>query len=450
MDHSIVVDCLIDKLDDFQRDIQTDIDGCLKVHLSSLYWPYKQNNVVQEALQEEFHQLVKPLQYPTQNSIAYTDAWTSHLFAQLDLCTAGWCRSLLHYLYAAFEQSDALRWIAGRSKMPVDELIKTTDPIRTLAWLKLWMTHRYPHILLFLFGHNEHKKFRNWRSMDLEKAICYLPVFMLWQLDDITASPKWSTLALDLAAGKNVQKSKYCPYPFNKKMAHYFTNAPKTLSHTEASWYGIIAGLKGDIRLISIFHQHYRGVNKPLSFLQPIIKLLSQGASNMEYYELRQLLAYLQHLWDEHGKLKIKGWTFASLVRRANEWQREMYIRRASGGGVNQSWAGAAYAPYLAEGEKHIYRITQLTSTTALFEEGRDMRHCVGSYFYKCTSQGTSIWSLRQYTGEKYKRLVTIEVSSRHEIVQARRKLNAMPDKVQLNLIRKWAQREGLSFGKRI
>ena len=232
-------------------------------------------------------------------------------------------------------------------------------------------------------------------------------------------------------------------------MAHFFTNAPVGLNITEATWYGIIAGLDGDTRLVPIFKDYYRTMDKPLSLLQPIIKLLSPVPSSVEHYELLQLLGYLQHLWDEHGKLPVKGWTFASLVRRFNEWQQEISMRRYRGSHP-QSWSGAAYTPYLAEGEKHTYRIVQLTSSSALFQEGKDMRHCVGGYFHKCNTQGTSIWSLRQYTDEKYKRLVTIEVSSHHQIVQARKRLNAMPEKAHLDLIRKWAQREGLSFARSI
>jgi hypothetical protein len=443
LDHSIVVDCLADKLDDFQYEIQTDIDGFLKIHLGSLYRAYKQNGFDMEALKEELLQLVAPLQYPNPSSIAYADAWTDHLCTPLSICVSDWCRSLLHYLYTDFEQSELLQWIAHRFQMPVDELLKTTDSISALAWLKLWMTHRYPNILSFLFGMSQHKKYRSWGKMDLKKVICYLPVFMLCQLDEVIP------LALDLAKGKNVRQSRHCPYPFNKKMTHYFTNAPIGLTITEATWYGIIAGLKGDTRLVSIFSSFYNEINRPLSFLQPIIRILSQGPPSTDDHELRQLLAYLQHLWDEQAELRIKGWTFASLVRRSNEWQQEMSMRRYRGH-FHQSWSGAAYAPYLAEGEKYTYRIVQLTSSSALFQEGKDMRHCVGGYFHKCSNQGTSIWSLRQYTDEKYKRLVTIEVSSHHQIVQARKRLNAMPEKAHLDLIRKWAQREGLSFARSI
>ena len=176
---------MTDKLDDFQYEIQTDVDGFLKVYLGPLYWAYKQDGFDLEALKEELLQLVEPLQYPTPSSIAYADAWTNHLCTHLSICVADWCRSLLHYLYTDFEQSELLQWIAHRFQMPIDELLKTTDSISTLAWLKLWMVHHYPNILPFLFDKAQHKKYRSWKSMDLKKAICYLPVFMLCHLDDV-------------------------------------------------------------------------------------------------------------------------------------------------------------------------------------------------------------------------------------------------------------------------
>ncbi len=74
------------------------------------------------------------------------------------------------------------------------------------------------------------------------------------------------------------------------------------------------------------------------------------------------------------------------------------------------------------------------------------MRHCVGSYASKCLRGGTSIWSLRQVQSEQIKRLVTIEVSPKGQIVQARKKLNAAPEKWQWSLIRQWAKREHLGI----
>ncbi len=111
---------------------------------------------------------------------------------------------------------------------------------------------------------------------------------------------------------------------------------------------------------------------------------------------------------------------------------------------IPQSWPGVPYQAFELELENEVYHILQLTSAKELYEEGRKMKHCVGSYISKCLNGKASIWSLRQITATEHKRLVTIEVSKHHHIVQARKKRNASPDKFHWELIRRWAARENL------
>ena len=143
----------------------------------------------------------------------------------------------------------------------------------------------------------------------------------------------------------------------------------------------------------------------------------------------------------------MKGLTLETLRRRTDEWHDELSRRwevEVSGIPYAPTWKGASYQELELEQQGSIYRIVQLTSVADLREEGRAMRHCVGGYAWKCQRDGTSIWSLRQITEEQPLRLVTIEVSNTHMIVQAKQKHNASPTNFQWELIRKWAGMEQL------
>ena len=74
------------------------------------------------------------------------------------------------------------------------------------------------------------------------------------------------------------------------------------------------------------------------------------------------------------------------------------------------------------------------------------MRHCVGSYAYSCARGDRSIWSLRYNDELENKRLVTIDVSQKHHILQARGKMNRTPPDEHLTIIHLWADREGITY----
>ena len=78
--------------------------------------------------------------------------------------------------------------------------------------------------------------------------------------------------------------------------------------------------------------------------------------------------------------------------------------------------------------------------------EGKKMRHCVGSYTYKCVQGMSSIWSLRKLQYGQAERLVTIEVDKDRVIIQARGKFNCNPSDFERELIDLWAMAEGLKF----
>lgn len=93
--------------------------------------------------------------------------------------------------------------------------------------------------------------------------------------------------------------------------------------------------------------------------------------------------------------------------------------------------------------------ISQLTCRNELILEGKRLRHCVGSYWDSCLKAITSIWSMETRDILRNRALVTIEVLPKsREIWQIRGFCNRLPRKREIEIIRKWAEKESLSMGK--
>lgn len=121
----------------------------------------------------------------------------------------------------------------------------------------------------------------------------------------------------------------------------------------------------------------------------------------------------------------------------------------ACSGGVQWSPTGVeGWTWFEASGPNAVaWHIVELLGAAALQEEGRAMRHCVGTYVGRCVRGTSRIWSLRVQRGnEAPASRVTIEVSPRQRwIVQVRGRLNRRPPDAQLQIIRAWAAERGLT-----
>jgi hypothetical protein len=91
------------------------------------------------------------------------------------------------------------------------------------------------------------------------------------------------------------------------------------------------------------------------------------------------------------------------------------------------------------------WTITEITSSAELRAEGLSMRHCVYSYLARCRRRLTSIWSLKQVSGQDDTRVLTIEVHNRsRSIVQVKGKRNRHPTGDEMSVVKTWAQAENL------
>lgn len=444
MDHSIVIDLFEEKLLEIESLVRSDVKAFVEVDMWPLYRAFQRQGVGIMELEQELLQFVQSHKTPSIHSWTFVDEWVTYY----DVGVLNKCRTLLSALYLEFENSAFFQWIGERFEMSREEILNSADQSRVYAWFVLWMTHIYPNTALFLLGKEVINPYSWLQEISLKKLVFYLPKFIFWSIRSCLFTAKNRFLVKKLAEGEHIRHISSCPASFTKKMAHFFVNAPKGLHLEEAAWYAIVLGLGGNQLLFTVFKNHYGNSLKDMSFIKPIINFFVTIEEQIEVEELQEFLGYFQHLWDEKESFSLKGWTLASLRRRTNQWYEEVnqrWVPFQAIPGFDKTWPGASYEPFERKENDTVYRIVQLTSIQELYEEGRKMKHCVGGYAQKCQQQGISIWSLREEKFDQSQRLVTLEISKDHRIVQARRKFNGAPKKFHWELIKKWAEKERLS-----
>ena len=407
---------------------------------------------------DELKQLIQREPPFTDNTIAVVDEWTIKIFAKEGFSTVNNSRELLIYILAAFEDDDAFGWLAERFNCSKEVLLETAGSEIIFEWLLLWLHLYYPNLKLFLFGLKFHKAIKWLEHTPLKQVILYLPKFMLWGYPKSLNVAQKRFVARKLAEGLSLRKIKPLPFPFSKKMAHFFTNAPKHLDYDQAVQYAFVKSLGGNDELLGVLQNRFYNWDCRIDFIKNVVTLFQRIGMPDNTMNWDSVMGFLQHLWDETGCLPTKGWTLQSFKRRLedyyNDINRLMQANHYHPNGytyqqytTEQRWGGANYAPFeFVDDEQENYQIVQLTTGKALEKEGLFMHHCVGSYIWKCVEYGTSIWSLRLVGDEHFERLVTIEISIEHQIVQARGKMNAEPKAAHWDVIKRWARREGIKI----
>ena len=88
-----------------------------------------------------------------------------------------------------------------------------------------------------------------------------------------------------------------------------------------------------------------------------------------------------------------------------------------------------------------LIKIKELTSSRELYNEGRKMHHCVGSYAQNCHMGCIHIFS---YTINDENTL-TIE-TDRSQILQIRGKCNRLPSTNEKSIINRWAKKFNILY----
>lgn len=216
-------------------------------------------------------------------------------------------------------------------------------------------------------------------------------------------------------------------------------------------------------KIFSRYTKNKAMINEVLKSKSPNVnddKLLAEVLSllSKEYmFDINMLIPlfdYIKHLKRqliEEGKLfKLKGQNIERLLTGMKLWH-DSGIK-----GKNMSWltSGIPAFSYIKENKIHPikeveYKIKELLTSNQLSEEGRKLRHCVGSYADSCEKGRAKIFSMRVMEMGMTKNLLTIETNRFLKVVQVRGKLNRSATEVEKNIIRKWSKETGVIYNEK-
>lgn len=269
-------------------------------------------------------------------------------------------------------------------------------------------------------------------------------------------------LFVHIGRGNNPRTGR-TPVPLSKKEAHFFLTAPDHYSIEGAVRWGQVLALGGSPRLVDAL------VATPLGatfaheeFWSSVLRFFVDNPM-LDPASVGPLIDYIDHqkfrstdVVQADGRVRTEpppqpGFSMArrtpaALLAQMERWHARLGRAHAAGA---VSWAPAGPAEFTWETGRtnaKVWTIRELRSSQALLLEGRAMKHCVSSYARSCAAGRCSIWSLEVRSRDGLEKRQTVEVSRQGVIVQSRGKLNALPKQQDLDVLRRWAEREGLAL----
>ena len=267
-----------------------------------------------------------------------------------------------------------------------------------------------------------------------------------------------------LGSGKNIRTAK-TPIPLTKRMAHHFLDAPDDYSIENALRWGQVHALGGDRRLTeallgtrlsdSFDHDEFWItvirflIDNPLLDRQhvgPVIDYLGH-----QKFDSREELigpGQVEIIPPPHPNLIMRGRTPDSLLRQIDRWHRRLGRSEAAKAVYFRKSGIHAFERKTGRDKKTIWTIRELLSGQALTQEGRAMHHCVATYAGSCARGQCSIWAMERNSPEGLVKHQTVEVNHHGVIIESRGKYNRLPTVREFDMLRAWADQEGLTISR--
>ncbi|WP_338790252.1 PcfJ domain-containing protein [Bernardetia sp. MNP-M8] len=279
----------------------------------------------------------------------------------------------------------------------------------------------------------------------------------LWFDSENKLSRSWF---IDVGQGKNTSKLNHFPTILTKKEAHYFTKAPSKFTFIAAIRYGQVKAIGGTTGFINNLVQTDLGkyLYPKEGFWKEVIAFLFRNNPTATAHQLDIVVEYIwtqkfARLWGQNTKgqvvqknpsdpnFDLKGRTWDSLWKKAFEWFKVVGFSRQT----PQEWAHFMMEDnYVRAKTGQCFVFQQLLTKQELFEEGKNMNHCVGSYVSDCKNSKSAIFSMQNVLSRNNS-LVTIEVDPKtRKIVQTSRRFNHFPSDFEKEIIKEWAKQNDL------
>ena len=262
---------------------------------------------------------------------------------------------------------------------------------------------------------------------------------------------------LHVAAGNNIRKCR-TDIQMTKRMAHFFVQAPASLSVQEALRWSQVRGLGGGPALANAILATRLGREfENEAFWSTVVQWFVRF-SELDTSQVSPIVDFLQfHRFETLGgnrplmpNLCMKRRTPESLVRQVERWHRGL---RETNLFQQRQWQPSELGTFeFKEGQpgNENYRhwiIRELVCTRSLWVEGRQLGHCVATYAQMCVSRKCSIWTMECFANDYLRKHVTIEVNgSNTRIIQARGRGNRRVNERERRVLNRWADQTGMQI----
>lgn len=284
------------------------------------------------------------------------------------------------------------------------------------------------------------------------------------------ADPDWY---VHVAQGGNLCTAERLPVPLTRRMAHAALNlAPGGLNLVEAIRWAQVTVAGGTERLARAVTRTSLGRELGTVEEEAFWLTVLDWAARQEELDPQQVGPLLDYLrarrfgdrvlrTEADPRFSMKGRTVRAVRELEREWHRELARVEVAPRGraaalppnIPDTFAPSGFGGLtLNRGKARnptVWTVREILTFAELVAEGREMHHCVASYWSWMESGRCSIWSLRMLLpgAPAARRMATLEVQNqRRAIVQARGPANRGLTPQEVDIVAAWAIREGLEL----
>lgn len=258
---------------------------------------------------------------------------------------------------------------------------------------------------------------------------------------------KWICWYLIIGQGGSLKKaSEYFGWNISNKFQHFLKDAPNTDYPMESCLYAEIRRLGGNqqdfMRIMYsrslVIDPTERTSDEPYRrFWKNTVVWLIRNRESISDEESNLIIDWALHRYTEATRNGIeaeftwKGRTVNNVLAASEEYLASRYLPSW----IGYQWEGHYWDWTFTDGKDNTWDFVELTNGKQLYEEGRIMRHCVGTYAGRCASGTSAIFSLKKNGN----RVITIEISPKFRIlVQCLGKGNRRPSEEESKVTKQW------------
>jgi len=265
----------------------------------------------------------------------------------------------------------------------------------------------------------------------------------------------YAPLVADVATGKSFYqcaKSAF-PVPLTRAMCHELSQTSADCKLTEALRRVQAKAAGTSARFFAAWkatrYARRIGTKDEEAFWQTVLAWFGK-IGMFDPNQVGPLLDYIDHRRGEDPSFSMKGRSALAMVRAMREWHGNLTKVKSVKATIftKSGLRDAAFSDYTRKESSGAtvherWRVGELLTAHALFEEGRRMGHCVYSYAPRIERGEISIWSVTMEDGKGDTgnwAMVTLEVQNGSKaIVQARGRFNRPTTHREDQVILRWA-----------